>query len=253
MGWKDTSGKIYFRAAFSLVLHQLDFELFMDKIVNAYIDESGNTDGKNNNRALIIAAIVSDDLVPIQRSIKAAERKIRLITQDNRELKAYRQSLHVRQIFFKCLSKTKFDIYYVLFDLASIRNFPYNVEIIYAFGMSLLCQNIVNDYHSVQFILDQRYSSEKQRDHLDTEIRNKLMVSGIDQNNITIIHQNSIEIPLLRAVDYIAYELYQKHKNADNCYEVIQNHEKHGVNYVNISWSKIKKESKTPLYDHPEL
>lgn len=79
----------------------------MENHISAFIDESGNTDINSKKRSLILAAIVTKDTVPIQRSIKTAEKKIRTLTKDNRELKAYRQSLRTRQLFLKQITKNE--------------------------------------------------------------------------------------------------------------------------------------------------
>ena len=225
----------------------------MNNMVYAYIDESGNTAKNITNRFLNIAALVTDDPISIQRNIKIAERKIRKITKETQEIKAYRQSLRTRKLFLDQIKNSHFDIYSVAFDLSSIRNIPYNIETIYSFGISLLCKNIAYDYNNISFVLDQRYTSEYQRNNLNNEILQMITELGNNSNYINIYHQNSTEINLLRSIDFIAYEIYQKFKNTSNCYEIIENHIQNNIYFSNISWAKIKKESKTPQIDHPEL
>ena len=158
-----------------------------------------------------------------------------------------------RKIFLNNLVKADFEIFSVAFDLSSIKHMPYNVDTVYSFGMSLLCRNVFSYKQNVSFVIDKRYSNEKLRNNLNSEIFQMLLDTGLDVESVTISHEESIENHSLRAVDFIAYEIYQKLKKGDNLFDIISPYVGNYVYFKDISWEKIKKESKTPQKDHPEL
>ena len=221
--------------------------------VYAFIDESGNTAANCMNRYLILAALLTKDPLSIQRNVIEAERKIRKRMKNTREIKAFKQSELTRKIFLNNLVKANFEIFSVAFDLSSIKRMPYNVDTVYSFGMSLLCRNVFSYKQNVSFVIDKRYSNEKLRNNLNSEIFQMRLDTGLDVESVTNSHEESIENHSLRAVDFIAYEIYQKLKKGDNLFDIISPYVGNYVYYKDISWEKIKKESKTPQKDHPEL
>ena len=79
----------------------------------AFIDESGNTACNIENKMLIIAGVVTDDITLLQRKMKKAEKKL-LTNNRNREIKAFRQSPSNRSKIFLSLSDVNYSIYFVL-------------------------------------------------------------------------------------------------------------------------------------------
>ena len=219
----------------------------------AYIDESGNVAENNQNRFLVLAALLTNDPLPIQRNVNIAERKIRRQTKQTKEIKAFRQSYSTRKIFLGQLEKSQFSVFSITFDLSTIYNMPYKFDEVYNFGISLLCQRVFVHNQNISLIIDKRYSNEKLRGSLNTDIFEMLSNLNLDTGSVSVRHEDSVDNQLLRAVDFVAYEVYQKNKKSDNLYERIVSHMKEEIVFHDISWGKIKKESKTPQIDRPEL
>ena len=214
----------------------------------AFIDESGNAD-KKVGRMLVISAVITDNRIQLARTFKKAEKKYRSEKAGkNVEMKAFFQQPITRKRMLSSLENCDFSIYSLIFDLSTIDNVPYKYDDIYKVGMSMLCCEIYSHYHDIHFILDKRYTNETLRNSLDESIEALIRHNyGSNIETVNIFHGDSAEFAELRVADFIAYETYQKYKFGSEIYDIFSCHVKKMMFYSNITWGKIKKESKTPL------
>lgn len=101
-------------------------------------------------------------------------------------------------------------------------------------------------YRAKRYILDKRYTKATLRNQLSQSIIDLIQKNSQDIVQIEISHCDSIEYAELRAVDFVAYETYQKYKNKSEIFEFISCLEHKELIFKNISWENIKKESLTP-------
>lgn len=206
----------------------------------AYIDESGTVSGN----ILVVCGIVTDEIKLLEKRMKVAERKI--VCNNNGEIKASKQSSVTRKRIISNLIDSDFSIYSIVFDLNSITNKPYDFEEVYSFGMGLLCSEIYKDHPQIVFVVDKRYTNVFLRLQLNNNITDVINRSIQKNNTYEIRHEDSTTNALLRVADFAAYETYQNYKNQSPLYELLIPHVRRRTIYSDISWNKIKKESKTP-------
>ena len=213
----------------------------------AFIDESGNTD-MNAGKMLVISAVVTDNPILLARTVKDAEKKIRKIKKkDCGEMKAAFQRTNTRKKVLSSLIKCDFDVFSLVLDLATIDNTPYKFDDIYTAGMCMLCDKVYSANPDIHFILDKRYTKETLRNSLDKSIKELINYHhNTCEDDIDILHGDSIEYAELRAADYVVYETYQKFSQGSDAYDIFAGRVEDIIYYSNTTWGKIKKESRTP-------
>ena len=217
------------------------------EIYYSFIDESGNLDAKNDNKMLVISALVTKDCLALARAMRTAEKKVRRVNRkSSNELKAAYQRPETRKKVLSELSKADISIFSVIFDIQTIFNRPYNLDEIYRVAMSILCNEIYAQNKDILFILDKRYTKEILRNQLSQSIFELIQHNFPDTQEITVRHCDSIEFAELRAADFVAYETYQKQKFDSELFEIIVDHIEKEIIFKDTTWEKIKKESKTP-------
>lgn len=207
----------------------------------AYIDESGNL----RDNILVVCGIVTITPKLLEKSMKNIEKKVGKNTKGE-EIKASKQQLTTRHKIVKNIAKLEFETYSIIFNLNTINNKPYDFEEIYRFSMGLLCRKIYLDYPDIEFILDKRYTNEHLRLKLNQSIENTIGMDKIKDHSFQIFHEDSYSNAQLRIADFIAYETYQNYCNNSNFYDLIVPKINKNILYADVSWNKIKKESKTP-------
>ena len=217
------------------------------EIYYSFIDESGNLDAKNDNKMLVISAIVTKDCLALARAMRTAEKKVRRVNKkSSNELKAAYQRPETRKKVLSELSKADISIFSVIFDIQTIFNRPYNLDEIYRVAMSILCNEIYAQNKDILFILDKRYTKETLRNQLSQSIFELIQHNFPDTKEINVSQCDSIEFAELRAADFVAYETYQRQKSDSGYFEIIADHIEKEIIFKNTTWEKIKKESKTP-------
>ena len=212
----------------------------INELTYAYIDESGNI----SSNILVVCGVVTSDSKILEKRMKIAESKI--ARKNKGEIKASKQSSYARRKIISNIVDSEFSIYSIIFDLNSIKNRPYNFEEIYNFAMGLLCKVIYKDYSQISFIIDKRYTNEHLRSQFNKNITDVINGTIHKNSSYDIRHEDSIANVLLRVADFAAYETYQNYKIQSPLYELLVSHVKKSIIYSDISWNKIKKESKTP-------
>lgn len=156
-----------------------------------YIDESGDLGSDSNY--LIMAAIIVDDNVKLDRIINKIRRTNRRQLGNSNEIKGTGTKPHIKKKVLKNLNKIDYQAIVIVFDKKNKYkiNYGYNNNLLYNIIASKLAEEL-NIKNKTSLIIDKSKNKKKHHQEFD----NLFLPSLNNSKNfpITIKHENSITI-----------------------------------------------------------
>jgi DNA gyrase/topoisomerase IV subunit B len=189
----------------------------------AFLDESGTISVPGGTHFFVVALLSTgkprDIELPVRRALKKYGPSLRRgeIKAANFEEKAIARLLTE-------IAKEDILIFATIVDQSVIGKPPKEMEEIYRQAVSRTIYKLVERFPRVNICLDRRYTNERQRFKLESQIRES--IQDLPQKVVLIRQENSMSRKELQAADAVAWALFQKY-------------ERDNASFYNIISSKI--------------
>lgn len=186
-----------------------------------YIDESG--DLGSDSDYLIMAAIIVDDSVKLDRIINKIRRTNKKQLGNSNEIKGTETKPHIKKKILKKLNKIDYHVIVVVFDKKNKYkiNYDCNNNLLYNIVASKLAEELPIT-NKTSIIIDKSKNKEKFRQEF-----NSLFVPRVNNPknySITIEHEDSVNLKGLQMADVISWSVYQSIEHENNEYvDLIEN------------------------------
>jgi DNA gyrase/topoisomerase IV subunit B len=175
----------------------------------AFLDESGTISVPGGTHFFVVALLSTgkprDIELPVRRALKKYGPSLRRgeIKAANFEEKAIARLLTE-------IAKEDILIFATIVDQSVIGKPPKEMEEIYRQAVSMTIYKLVEQYPRVNICLDRRYTNERQRFKLESQIRES--IQDLPQKVVLIRQENSTSRKELQAADAVAWALFQKYE-----------------------------------------
>lgn len=175
----------------------------------AFIDESGTVGLPGGTHFLVVALLNTGQPrgieLPVRRALKKYGPSLRRgeIKASNFEEKAIARLLEV-------IAKEDISIFATIVDQSVIVKPPEEMEEIYRQAVARTVYRLVECYPRVNICLDRRYTNERHRFELESQIRES--IQDLPQKVVLIRQENSTSRKELQAVDAVAWAIFQKYE-----------------------------------------
>jgi hypothetical protein len=185
----------------------------------AFIDESGTVGVPGGTHFLVVALISAGQPRNIELPIRRAMKKYGP-SLSRGEIKASNFEEKAIARLLKAIVKEDITIFATIVDQSVIVKPPEEMEVIYRQAVAKTVYKLVECYPRVNICLDRRYTNERHRFELESQIRES--IQNLPQKVVLIRQENSTNRKELQAVDAIAWALFQKYER-DNAsfYDII--------------------------------
>jgi len=180
-----------------------------DLMQYAFIDESGTVGVPGGTHFLVVALLNTGQPrtieLPVRRALKKYGPSLSRgeIKAANFEEKAIARLLEV-------IAKQDISIFATIVDQSVIVKPPEEIEEIYRQAVARTVYRLVERYPRVNICLDRRYTNERHRFELESQIRES--IQDLPQKVVLIRQENSTSRKELQAVDAVAWALFQKYE-----------------------------------------
>jgi len=188
-------------------------------IKHVYIDESGDL-GKQGSEYFIIAAIVTDDPLKLERIVKnVRQRKLKKKIREMPELKANKSNRVIRESILKKVRKTDCQIFAIIVEKKKIYDRLFNTkDRLYNY----ICKNLLDKIDAVgiqklTIVVDKKHTNTLIRKNFDHYIKTSLCRNC----SVEIQHRDSQASKALQVVDFVAWSIHRKFNHNDNSYWTI--------------------------------
>ncbi len=185
----------------------------------AFIDESGTVGVPGGTHFLVVALLSAEQPrnieMPIRRALKKYGPSLKRgeIKATNFEEKAIARLLAE-------IVKEDVAIFATIVDQSLIVKPPIEMEDIYRRAVSKTVFKLVERCPRVNICLDRRYTNERHRFELESQIRES--IQNLPQKVVLIRQENSTNRKELQAVDAVAWAFFQKYERGNTSfYELI--------------------------------
>ena len=175
----------------------------------AFIDESGTVGLPGGTHFLVVALLNTGQPrgieLPVRRALKKYGTSLSRgeIKASNFEEKAIARLLEV-------IAKEDISIFATIVDQSVIVKPPAEMEEIYRQAVAKTVYRLVECYPRVNICLDRRYTNERHRFELESQIRES--IQDLPQKVVLIRQENSTSRKELQAVDAVAWAIFQKYE-----------------------------------------
>jgi len=185
----------------------------------AFLDESGTVGVPGGTHFLIVAILNAvhprDVELPVRRALKKYGPSL-----SRGEIKASDFEEKAIARLLEAIAREDVSILTTIVDQSVIIRPPPEMEEIYRQAVARTVYHLVERWPRIHICLDRRYTNERQRFALETEIREA--IQDLPQKVVLIRQEDSINRKELQAVDAVAWALFQKYER-DNSqfYDII--------------------------------
>jgi len=185
----------------------------------AFLDESGTVGVPGGTHFLIVAILNAvhprDVELPVRRALKKYGPSL-----SRGEIKASDFEEKAIARLLEAIAREDVSILTTIVDQSVIIRPPPEMEEIYRQAVARTVYHLVERWPRIHICLDRRYTNERQRFALETEIREA--IQDLPQKVVLIRQEDSINHKELQAVDAVAWAIFQKYER-DNSqfYDII--------------------------------
>jgi len=190
-----------------------------DLMQYAFIDESGTVGIPGGTHFLVVALLKTgqprDIEMPVRRVLKKYGPSL-----SRGEIKAADFEEKAVARLLEAIAKQDVSILTTIVDQSVIVKPPEEMEEIYRQAVAKTVYHLVERCPRVNICLDRRYTNERHRFELETQIRES--IQDLPQKVVLIRQENSMSRKELQAVDAVAWALFQKYeRNNGAFYDII--------------------------------
>ena len=190
-----------------------------DMMQYAFIDESGTVGVPGGTHFLVVALLSTGQPRNIELPIRRVMKKYGpSLSRGEIKASAFEEKAIARLL--EAIAKEDISIFATIVDQSVIVKPPEEMEEIYRQAVAKTVYKLVECYPRVNICLDRRYTNERHRFELESQIRES--IQNLPQKVVLIRQENSMSRKELQAVDAIAWALFQKYER-DNVsfYDII--------------------------------